>query len=71
MFVMYHSDGSQWPAKQQNTMDGWMEWPLPLALIVWGCGLPKIFGDWNDASNYGKVKHMQCAVGGLHGNAGR
>jgi len=22
MFVMYHSDGSQWPAKQQNTMDG-------------------------------------------------
>jgi len=25
MFVMYHSDGSQWPAKQQNTMDGWMD----------------------------------------------
>ena len=21
------------------------QWPLPQALIVWGCGLPKIFGD--------------------------
>jgi len=30
------------------------QWPLPLALIVWGCSLPKVFGDWKYALNYGK-----------------
>jgi len=26
------------------------QWPLLIALIVWGCGLLKIFGDWKYAS---------------------
>ena len=36
MFVMYHSDGSQWPAKQQNTMDGWKQntWAFYMQTVV-------------------------------------
>jgi len=28
------------------------QWPLPIVLIVWGCGLPKIFVDWKYASHF-------------------
>jgi len=45
------------------------QWPLPLALIVGGCGLPVVFGDWQYAWSYGKVACRQCAAGGLRGNA--
>jgi len=37
------------------------QWPLPIALIVWGCGLPKIFGYWKYAWNYLTVAY--CRLG--------
>jgi len=46
--------------------------PLLIAVIVWGCGLSKIFGDWKYASNYGTVAYVlstrQCAAGGSRGD---
>ena len=67
MFVMYHSDGSQWPAKQQNTMDGWMDgWTLLqyVFLVLWMMSLFHlralwsivVVGYWHGCLSWGEVQ---------------
>jgi len=43
------------------------QWPLPLALIAWSCGLPKIFSDLEYASIYCTVAY--CRLGNVRREA--
>ena len=48
-------------AKKLLKLIFWQQWPLPLALIVWGVASLKFCGDWKYASNYGKLAY--CRLG--------
>jgi len=64
MFVMYHSDGSQWPAKQQNTMDGWMDGHL-----YWIKSSKQLYSFSEQFSEHNNNTHLTTLCLGLPGSA--